>query len=93
MPLLTFLLKIFRALCVLKVHTYAYAYAFIERVHRYLRCKHLLEAILNYFQCCCYVSNMQERTNGLVITGNSMLYYEKQLNVLQIMNQKRRCQK
>ncbi|CAM9125730.1 unnamed protein product, partial [Discosporangium mesarthrocarpum] len=35
----------------------------------------------------------EERKLGLAITGNDMLYYEKQFNILQIMTQKRRCQK
>lgn len=35
----------------------------------------------------------QERTVGLAITGNNMLYYEKQFNILQIMTQKRTCQR
>lgn len=33
----------------------------------------------------------QERTDGLAITGNNMLYYEKQFTILQIMAQKRTC--
>ncbi|CAM9201923.1 unnamed protein product [Chrysoparadoxa australica] len=33
----------------------------------------------------------EERMNGLTITGNDMLYYEKQFNILQIMANKRSC--
>lgn len=33
----------------------------------------------------------QERMHGLAITGNNMLYYEKQFTILQIMAQKRTC--
>lgn len=29
--------------------------------------------------------------HGLAITGNNMLYYEKQFTLLQIMSQKRTC--
>lgn len=29
--------------------------------------------------------------HGLAITGNNMLYYEKQFTILQIMSQKRTC--
>ncbi|CAM9723101.1 unnamed protein product [Laminaria digitata] len=35
----------------------------------------------------------EERTHGLAITGNNMLYYEKQFNILQIMTQKRTCRR
>ncbi|CAN0361085.1 unnamed protein product, partial [Ectocarpus sp. 12 AP-2014] len=33
----------------------------------------------------------EERMHGLAITGNNMLYYEKQFTILQIMSQKRTC--
>eukprot|EP00903_Cladosiphon_okamuranus_P019408 g17844.t1 len=33
----------------------------------------------------------EERMHGLAITGNNMLYYEKQFTILQIMAQKRTC--
>lgn len=33
----------------------------------------------------------KERVHGLAITGNNMLYYEKQFTLLQIMSQKRTC--
>lgn len=35
----------------------------------------------------------KERTIGLAITGNNMLYYEKQYSILQIMMQKRTCRR
>jgi hypothetical protein len=35
----------------------------------------------------------RERMHGIAITGNNMLYYEKQFNILQIMTQKKRCRK
>lgn len=37
--------------------------------------------------------SQQERRHGLAITGNNMLYYEKQFNILQIMTQKRTCRR